>query len=78
MRIYKVGVLKLGRDQLYFGETFDDAPTRIEGLSPMPSEENLPSIQNVNIDIERGLLYRTYLNDTMLFLNCWTPGESLH
>ena len=41
----------------------------------MPSEENLPLIQNVNIDIERGLLYRTYLNDTMLFLNCWAPGE---
>ena len=33
MRIYKV-VLKLGRDQLYFGETFDDAPARVDGISP--------------------------------------------
>ena len=73
--VYKVGVLKLGRDQLYFGETFEDAPTRIEGISPVPSEEELPLIQNVNIDIERGLLYRTYLNDTRLFWNCWASGE---
>ena len=86
MRIYKVGVHKLGRDQLYFGETFDDAPTRVGGISealpgatyghtaarftrevddveklrirsPHPEEE-LPLIQNVNIDMERGLLYR--------------------
>ena len=73
--IYKVGVLKLGRDQLYFGETSEDTPTRIEGLSPVPSEEDLPLIQNVNIDIERGLLYRTYLKDYRLFWNCWAPGE---
>ena len=73
--IYKVGVLKLGRDQLYFGETFEDAPTRIEGITPAPSKEELPLIQNINIDIERGLLYRTYLNDTRLFWNCWAPGD---
>lgn len=29
-----------------------------------------PLIQNVNIDIEWALLYRTYLNDTRLF---WNP-----
>ena len=73
--IYKNCVLKLGRDQLYFGETFADAPTHIEGLSPMPTEEDLPLIQNINIDIERGLLYRTYLTDHRLFWNCCAPGE---
>ena len=73
--IYKNCVLKLGRDQLYFGETFADAPVQIEGLSPMPTKEALPLIQNINIDIERGRLYRTYLTDHRLFWSCWSPGE---
>ena len=69
--IFEFGVLKLGRDELYFGENSADLPTRIEGISPMPSEEELPLIQNVNIDIERSLIYRSYLNDSKLFWYPW-------
>ena len=55
--IYKVGVLKLGRDQAYFGEPLGNAPDRIEELSQIPFEEELPLIQNIKMDIEQGLLY---------------------
>ena len=69
--IYEFGVLKFGRDELYFGENSADLPTRIEGISPMPSDDELPLIQNVNIDIERGIVYRTYLSDSKLFWYPW-------
>ena len=48
--IFEIYVLKLGRDELYFGENSTDLPTRIDGISPMPSEEDLPLIQNVAIN----------------------------
>ena len=48
--IYKFGVLKLGRDERYFGGTSEDLPTRIEGITPMPSEDELPLIQNAAIN----------------------------
>ena len=59
--IYKVGVLKLGRG-------------RIEELSPAPSEEELPLIQNISMDIDQGLLYRSTLNDPNL---SWYPWAAL-
>ena len=37
----------------------------------MPSDDELPLIQNVNIDIERDLIYRTYLSDAKLFWYPW-------
>ena len=64
--IYKVGVLKLGRDQVSFGENSFNAR-----LSPAFSEEKLSLIQNINIDIEQGLLYRSDLNDANLSWYSW-------
>ena len=37
-----------------------------------------PLIQNVTIDIERALLYRTYLNDTRLFQNLWAADGRVY
>ena len=74
--LYKVGILKLGKDGMYFGRKVKDWPTHSEEISPVPSEKELPLIQNVTIDIDRSLLYRTFLNDTMLFWVSWAPhGE---
>ena len=42
--VFEFGVLKLGRDELYFGENSADLPTQIDGISPMPTEEDLPLI----------------------------------
>ena len=71
--LYKVGVLRLGKDGMYFGRKYKDWPTHAGGISPIPSESELPLIQNVTIDIDRSLLYRTCLNDTKLFWDCWAP-----
>ena len=54
----KVGILKLGKDGMYFGRIFNDWPTHTEGISPIPSERELPLIQNVTIDIDRSLFHR--------------------
>ncbi len=71
--LYKVGTLKLGKDGMYFGRKFKAWPIQTGGISPIPSERELPLIQNVTIDIDRSLLYLTYLNDTRLFWDCWAP-----
>lgn len=71
--LYKVGILKLGKDGMYFGRNLMDWPFHPPGISPIPSESELPMIQNVTIDIDRSLLYRTYLNDTRLFWDSWAP-----
>ncbi len=71
--LYKIGVLKLGKDGMYFGRKLQDWTTQIGEISPVPSENELPLIQNITIDIDRSLLYSTYLNDTRLFWNSWAP-----
>lgn len=71
--LYKAGVLKLGKDGMYFGKILKDWPAYTEGISPVPSESELPLIRNVTIDIDRYLLWRTYLSDIPLFCDSWTP-----
>ena len=39
--------------------------------SPMPSDEDLRLIQNVNIDIERGTIHRRHLSDSKVFWYPW-------
>ena len=56
----------LGGDRIYLGENPEDAR-----LSPAPSEEELSLIQNINLDIEQGLLYRSDLNDANLSWYSW-------
>ena len=75
--LYKVGILKLGKDGMYFGSKLDDWDWKIypRGIPPVPSEKELALIQNVTIDIDRTLLYRTFLNDTKLFWDSWAPRE---
>ena len=71
--LYKVGVLKVGKEGMYFGKKSNFWPAQIEKISPVPSEKELPLIQNVIIDIDHSLLYRTFLNDITLFRDSWAP-----
>ncbi len=54
----KVGILKLGKDGMYFGRILNNWPTHTGGISPILSEREQPLIQNVTIDIDRSLLHR--------------------
>ena len=71
--LYKVGILKLGKDGLYFGRKFEHPTTRTWRIPPVPSEDDLPLIQNVTFDIAFNPLYSAYLNDTRLFWDSWAP-----
>ena len=65
--LYKVGVLKIGKEGMYFGTISNLWPAQIEKISP------ITPIQNVIIDIDHSLLYRTFLDDITLFLDSWAP-----
>ena len=71
--LYKVGVLKIGKEGMYFGKKSNFWPARIEKISPVPSEKDLPLVQNVIIDIDHSLLYRTFLDNITLFRDSWAP-----
>ena len=64
--LYRAGVLKLGKDGMYFGRSLRDWPAYIEGIPSASSKNKFQLIQNVTIDIDRHLLYGTCLDDTKL------------
>ena len=73
--LYKAGVLKLGKDGMYFGRSLKDWPAYIEGIPSAPSKIKFQLIQNVTIDIDCHLLYGTFLEDTKLFWGSWAPRD---
>ena len=52
---------------MYFGKISNFGPVQTEKISPNPL------IQNVTIDIDHSLLYRTFLDDVTLFRESWAP-----